>query len=328
MARGLDARLGTVDSAATVESRDVWDFMDNVLFMKAQDVETLDNLLSYHVPATITSYASLAASGSSLPPLEPLSSSQSAPYRPADDPSHRERPPRPPLPVRLIIVDSIAAPFRVAHGNDKNGFIQRSKDLGMIADKLKRLACTYNCAVVVVNQVSDVFDDFSSRVPPEDTSTTSTSSSPRGGAGRLAHEQYRLPALLYGRFQIQHFSGQSSRLPMTAALGYSWSNLINTRLMLSRTGRRKRANAVGNEDEQDVLIRRMSLVFSPYAPRGEIDYVLASDGLRSIGELTLREVRPPDVDDEELEEEEDEPDMALLAGLVPEPHDIAIAEQI
>jgi RecA/RadA recombinase len=56
------------------------------------------------------------------------------------------------LPVRLLVIDSIAAPLRRDYSSS-NSTIQRSMAILEIAQKLKRLADEFQLAVVVVNQV-------------------------------------------------------------------------------------------------------------------------------------------------------------------------------
>ncbi|GAA6038831.1 hypothetical protein JCM8097_002917 [Rhodosporidiobolus ruineniae] len=222
-----------------------WDLLDNVHYEKAPDVESLDAVLSYHAPAAVERINALAAAGA-LPPST---------ISPSDDPlpsqflsHHRPSPPRPTLPIRLIIVDSIAAPFRAETETGSTGFAQRAKDFAHLGDTLKRLAHVYGCAVLVVNQVTDVFDSrgpmplsfledppplpasTAGYVPPtplpapsshllptatlsrtSTTSSTSTSSNPVPPPP--PHAQYAFPSLLYSRFQSPHFSGADASTP-------------------------------------------------------------------------------------------------------------------
>ncbi|GAA5985781.1 hypothetical protein JCM10908_007110 [Rhodotorula pacifica] len=132
----------TVNAASEAEdgrTTTTRDFLDNVHVETAPDAETLMALLAYHVPAAIERIAALASSS-------PSSSSSASPSRTR------------PLPIRLLILDSIAAPFRSAHSNGSTGFAQRAKEFVQIGDELKALAARYRIAVVVVNQVADVWD--------------------------------------------------------------------------------------------------------------------------------------------------------------------------
>lgn len=215
--------------------------MDNIHLTKAPDVDSLLSLLSFFIPAKIE-----AINAASLLPPNPSSSSQ----------------PPPPLPIKLIILDSIAAPFRVSHSSNSSGFITRSKEFAQVGTQLKALAWAHNLAIVVVNQVSDV---FTSALPPSDRETHSSLDAP--------HRRYNLPDQLYSYQQTPHFSGQSNEFGSMAALGHTWSGIVNTRLMLFRLKRRT---------EEGDVVRRLEVVFSPGAPRAGIDYVVEQGGIRSL----------------------------------------------
>ncbi|GAA5908338.1 hypothetical protein JCM5296_001286 [Sporobolomyces johnsonii] len=318
------------------QSRSKWDFLDNVYTEKAPDVETLDAVLSYHAPAAIERINTLAASQTVDPHLVSLSADVEMPASQFLA-SHRSAPPRPPLPIRLIILDSIAAPLRPAHETASAGFYERSKDLAAIGDRLKRLAHVYDCAVVVVNQVQDVFeragplpphliasnlverpssplrDPAPSRQPayiatpstlsmppppPRPTShahspTTisrfsSTSSSSSLGAGGQPlpppHLQYSFPSLLYNRFQSPHSSGASvSHGRVAAALGPTWTNIVNTRVLtlVSRRG----GGGGGGEGRAR---REAVVVFGPGTARARVRYELGEHGVTSVGEVRYR----------------------------------------
>ncbi|GAA5915842.1 hypothetical protein JCM6882_006817 [Rhodosporidiobolus microsporus] len=167
-----------------------WDLLDNVHTEKAPDVETLEALLSYHAPAAIERINTLAAAGT-IPPSA---------LSPSHDPlpsqflsHHRRSPPRPPLPIRLVIVDSIAAPFRAETETGSSGFAVRAKDFAHLGDTLKRLAHVFGCAVLVVNQVTDVFDSRGA-MPP--SFFDASDASPQPGAPFQAAQPFAAPAPL------------------------------------------------------------------------------------------------------------------------------------
>ncbi|GAA5880240.1 hypothetical protein JCM3774_003673 [Rhodotorula dairenensis] len=202
-------------------------FLDNVHVETAPDQDSLIALLAYHVPAAIERINAAAT---------------------ADRNRDGERG-RPPLPIRLLILDSIAAPFRSAHATGSTGFAQRAKEFVQIGDELKHLAARYQLAVVVVNQVSDVWDSTARDLPPSFLAREQaaadhldlepdagdhkkdeqpfarddprseppkpTSRSP-GAAHRYTelppapHQQYSFPSLLYSRFQSPHTTGSFS----------------------------------------------------------------------------------------------------------------------
>ncbi|SGY47716.1 BQ5605_C001g00564 [Microbotryum silenes-dioicae] len=319
-----------------------WDFMDNVHTEKAQDVETLEHLLAFVVPAFIERTRRNSELG--------VIPSTSQPDGPGYELPARTKPQKAPLPIKMIIVDSIAAPMRGDLPASSVGLATRAKNCGVIGDWLKRLAHVYDCAVVVVNQASDIITgdrtplafldapggrrqySRGSEMPPPRIPSPSmlrqpASSPPPGGgvisfAGKPAHERYGLPPLLYNRCQTPHFSGQSRSLRSTAALGHAWSNIVNTRIMLSKTGRRKR---LVDEDDKELAagpegpekeVRLMSLVFSPMVPRATIEYVIIEAGVRSIG---MPVMRPSNHAPEPLDQVADERKVSPQQTPVPPP---------
>lgn len=282
------------------EALNEWDFLDNVHVEKAVDVENLEALLGYIAPARIERVNRAALEGSLMTPY----------HGGEEGEDERLTRPKPPLPIKLIIVDSIAAPFRVAHENDSAGFINRAKEFGTIGDLLKKLAKRFGVAVVVVNQVSDVFDNgrpdelIKASHSLDFTTTTISSTSnklpsdpilPTAPGIRLAHETYNLPAYLYSRYQSPHFSGQSNSSQIQAALGHTWSNIINVRIMMSLLPSSTSFSPEGTGEDnrkgkdRESGKRKMELIFSPFARRAEIEYVVERGGIRSFGEPRFEE---------------------------------------
>lgn len=313
----------------------VADLTDNVHLIHCAEVEDLLHAVRYSLPALV----------------EGLSDSKSQ----LDMPKRK--------PVKLVIVDSIAAPFRGtettgsadkgkgrAEANDiaSYSFAQRNVHLHEIATSLHRLAARHDLCVVLINQVSDVFGHNGD-----------------GQYGRreeyLTHEGGCIP-LEYRNYSLasRFFSGEDAgKGGKMAVFGLPWANLIQVRLMLSRTGRRRRrVPPVSLEDEQgeDIIetidlppadeaaedqllleeptsalrermgevqtveVRRASLIFSPFAERGYIDYVLRQRGLVSIGQaIQLPRVVPGSGKDKISEQsqtsamDEDEQEAALWA---------------
>ncbi|GAA5926546.1 uncharacterized protein JCM15063_000305 [Sporobolomyces koalae] len=309
--------------------RTVWDYLDNVHIEKAPDVDTLEAVVSYHAPAAIERIQALAAAHSVDPDLASLLGNGDEPAASQYLSEHRHTRPRPPLPIRLVVLDSIAAPLRAAHETASSGFVERSKELVTIGDQLKRIAHVYRCAVVVVNQVQDVFErsgplpphlvehapsssphrpeeehsaSFLSMPPPWQSrtisshvtpsrmsrahSTASSASSSSNWTDPLPppHVQYSLPPLMYTRFQAPHSTGASIVPPnrtgpkVSAALGTTWTNLINTRVvcLVSRTGQSDRA------------VRELHVVFGPEVKRGKVRYEVREEGVRTIEDVEWR----------------------------------------
>uniref|UniRef100_A0A7S2LK22 RecA family profile 1 domain-containing protein n=1 Tax=Leptocylindrus danicus TaxID=163516 RepID=A0A7S2LK22_9STRA len=105
------------------------------------------------------------------------------------------------LPVRLVVIDSIAAPARRDFGSESGP--QRLVALFQIAQMLKRLADQLQVAIVVINQVGSLVDDPRGE---------SNSSSVDGNATRN----------ILGKDYVS----------VTAALGSSWQHCVSSRLLL------------------------------------------------------------------------------------------------
>ncbi|XP_024515864.1 DNA repair protein XRCC3 homolog [Selaginella moellendorffii] len=97
-------------------------------------------------------------------------------------------------PVRLLLIDSVAASFR----SNRTEMVIRSRSLFQLSAKLKKLAHDYDVAVLVTNQVMDCVD---------------------GSKGIQIGNLLELV---------------SSGRRIAPALGLSWAHCINTRLFLSR----------------------------------------------------------------------------------------------
>lgn len=223
-----------------IDSR-VKGLLDNVLSNRVGDIDALEHALSYVIPALLESR--LKASSSS-------SSSSSQPF-----PSRTRL-----KPIRLIILDSLTALLRGGSASSpstrpaatsSSSLTERSKHLCVVADLLKALAVTYGVAVVVINQVSDVFPRHvpaSSFGSPSMGAGTPPSSAwdqtQPFGPGMAQHQASSGngnggdPPMLYAS-QSRWFSGQSDVLNKEASLGIVWANAVNVRIMLSRTGRRR-----------------------------------------------------------------------------------------
>lgn len=102
------------------------------------------------------------------------------------------------LPVKLIIVDSIAFHFRAVAPSDSGYYFQRTKTLVNLAAFLGDLASEYNLAIVVINQM-----------------TTKVGDGGRGGKSSPS---------------------SSFSTKIVPALGESWAHATATRILLSNNG--------------------------------------------------------------------------------------------
>jgi DNA repair protein RAD57 len=191
---------------------------------------------------------------------------------------------RPPAkPIKLLVIDALAELFHGSNKTTTHTLIQRSRDICEISSLLHTLASRYKIAILVLNEVSDVFD-----------------------------RQYHAPTsseLIYND-QSRWFSRADS-VPgenrKEASLGLVWANQVNVRIMLTRTGRRRYVDivrSVGNKlrktdgvvtpdphaealEDNTTLIRRMSVIFSSVAPPLSLDYIVTVEGISALTDVSV-----------------------------------------
>lgn len=157
-------------------------------------------------------------------------------------------------PVRLLVVDSVAALFRSEFDNSPGDLRRRSSLFFKIGARLKLCAERFDLAVVVTNQVVDVVDGDAA------------------GAG--------------GGMRVGNYEGlYSSGRRVCPALGLSWANCVNTRLFLLR-----REVAVEAMDGSPAAVvaapartrRRMQVVFAPHLPEAACEFEIRREGVFGI----------------------------------------------
>ncbi|KAJ7285602.1 Rad51B protein [Mycena rebaudengoi] len=156
-------------------------------------------------------------------------------------------------PVKLVVIDALAELFHSSDKTTTSTLVDRSQSIVEISTLLHSLANAHNIAVetsangdLIYNQQSRWFGS-ADNVPGEDKKE--------------------------------------------ANLGLVWANQVNLRIMLSRTGRRrylddglpnKRQKVVqqthrpDTPDDQPLLIRRMSVIFSSISAPYSVDYIVTS----------------------------------------------------
>ena len=160
--------------------------------------------------------------------------------------------PRTQFPVKLIVIDSIAALFRSDFENTPVELKRRSSLFFKISGKLKSLAKRFGLAVVVTNQVVDL-------VGPSEG----------------------LNGLKVGNLASLVSSGRR----VCAALGLSWANCVNSRLFLSRTeevvgeenGLVVDVNACGGDLVPRRTRRRLHVVFAPHLPESSCEFLITRE---------------------------------------------------
>ncbi|KAL6965251.1 hypothetical protein U1Q18_036303 [Sarracenia purpurea var. burkii] len=154
-------------------------------------------------------------------------------------------------PIKLIVIDSIAALFRSEFDNTPIDLKRRSTLFFKISSKLKSQANRFGLAVVVTNQVVDFVGSSDG-----------------------------LNGLRVGNLGCFYSSGRR----ISPALGLSWANCVNSRLFLSRNLEilRKSAGLVdaGDDDSVETQTRRLlHVVFAPHLPESSCEFVITREGV-------------------------------------------------
>ncbi|PON75934.1 DNA recombination and repair protein [Parasponia andersonii] len=155
------------------------------------------------------------------------------------------------LPVRLIVIDSIAALFRSEFDNTPFDLKRRSSLFFKISGQLKSLAKRFDLAVVVTNQVVDFMG-----------------------------ENEGLNGLRIGNSGALYSSGRR----VCPALGLAWANCVNSRLFLSRNEEViGEENSSVNVDDGDNLRRQtrrqIHVLFAPHLPKSSTEFVIRREGV-------------------------------------------------
>ncbi|KAK9127982.1 hypothetical protein Syun_016779 [Stephania yunnanensis] len=145
-----------------------------------------------------------------------------------------------PLPIKLIVIDSIAVLFRSEFDNSPAELRRRSNLFFRIAGMLKMQARRFGLAVVVTNQVVDLVESEGFRV---------------GNLGGM----------------------WSSGRRVGAALGMAWASCVNSRLFLSRSD--EVVGREGDGELRVRTRRRIHVVFAPHLPEGSCEYQILREGV-------------------------------------------------
>ena len=177
------------------------------------------------------------------------------------------------MPLKLLVIDSLAELLLEDKVSTTATLADRSRNLSAIAAQLHALATTRQLAVLAINRVADVWERRADADP--------------GLPGELIYADH---AKIFGRAE-----GASK----SAALGLVWANQINARIMLARTERRRALPVESSRRDRkrqrvedgapvvrtdDVVVRRLSVVFSAVCPPAEVDFIIAFRGVESCTE--------------------------------------------
>ncbi|KAI0262889.1 Rad51-domain-containing protein [Gloeopeniophorella convolvens] len=168
-------------------------------------------------------------------------------------------------PLKLLIIDSLADIFL----DDKTStatLIDRSHKLSAIGGQLHALAATHQLAVVAINRVTEFFERRADEDP--------------GQPGEILYQNQ-------SRF-FRCADGSSKG----AALGLGWANQVNVRIMLARTrrryvlpeethGRKRQRVDRGAVRADDIVVRRLSVLFGSVCAPGTIDFLVTPRGVEA-----------------------------------------------
>ena len=181
--------------------------------------------------------------------------------------------------VKLLVIDALGELFHSATKTTTSTLVERSKEISNISASLHGIATKYHVAILVLNEVIDVFNRHSG---PSDQDQ-----------GDMFYDQQSR------WFNTAEFFGEGSK---EATLGLTWANSVNTRIMLSRTGRRKYLNPddypkrphlvdptvapvqndKGTDQVEPTLIRRLCVLFSSVTSPTSLDYIVTERGISVI----------------------------------------------
>ncbi|KIM48883.1 hypothetical protein M413DRAFT_89112 [Hebeloma cylindrosporum] len=185
--------------------------------------------------------------------------------------------------IKLLIIDALGELFHSDNKTTTSTLVERSKYIVSISASLHELASQHKMAVVVLNEVVDTFDHPTLQL--------------WDGKDLLYQYQSRW-------FNTAEFFGEGKK---QASLGLAWANQVNTRIILSRTGKRRYlteedlpkrlrlidgnsnhlqpSNRQVDEDRlQPTLIRRLSVIFSNVTSPISLEYIVTEKGICLLGD--------------------------------------------
>lgn len=178
--------------------------------------------------------------------------------------------------VRLVIIDSFAAIFRVEFEGELAN--ERSKYLSRFGSKLKKLSDQYDTPIVCVNQVSDNFASNGISLPILSSSIFNSNSSNQNGKSQPQPvENSKVdtnPATLMAFPNKLHPDSNLARFVPT--LGLVWANTINLRIMLHRS---RFSSGQGQDANASEIRREMEIIFAPHLPMSKCEFIVTEAGV-------------------------------------------------
>jgi len=186
-------------------------------------------------------------------------------------------------PVKLVIIDALAELFHSMGKTTTNTLVERKQNIAKISASLHEIASSYNIAIVVLNEVVDNFDQ--------------------------EHPGSRVPGEMTYKQQTRGFNDvDSSDGKKKAALGPAWTNQVNAKIMLSRTGRRKhlqdedfppkrrqllepfdnqnQPSRTSIDNQEPTLVRCLRVVFSSVSAPASLDFIVSECGISVLQDNT------------------------------------------
>jgi len=152
-------------------------------------------------------------------------------------------------PVKLVVIDSIAAIFRTEYTKEQS--IERARMMTYHAHELQKISDEFKIAIIVVNQVRDNFFDFSPSV------------------SFMSSNKFVVPTLGLSWANCVNMRIMFEKSKRTIA--------INDYFPERPTKKQK--------SEQDtVTLRKLSIVWAPHLPNSSTYFVILSEGVRGIEE--------------------------------------------
>ncbi|KAL5532939.1 RHP57 [Sanghuangporus sanghuang] len=202
-------------------------------------------------------------------------------------------------PVKLVVIDSISALFHTSGRPSSSALFERSRALSELTRVVHEIAARHNIAFIIINEVSDVFNDYYSN-----------------NQGPVSKDDilYRDQARWFG--SAHSHPAESAK---EACLGLVWANQVNVRIMLTRTNRRrylddpapptkrrqKEGNSAASEAAQDtresdngigqsIVIRRLSVIFSSVSTPASVDFIVTNAGISAVHDEVANAIISPD----------------------------------
>ena len=215
--------------------------------------------------------------------------------------------------VGLLIIDSIAANYRAEFDKGKErksaaeSFAKRSNQVAQTGALLRQIAQHYSIAVVVANQVADLFlpVDMPMSQAPTQTQRSRPGSPPPplpSFNGRPAQHKNTsedtaiIPSLfstddpLAFDHQQRFFTGwgdEPSPNLKTPALGLTWTNQLATRIALLKEPVYSGKQAVGAEVSVSSWKRTFKVVFSAWCAESKTEFEITESGVRAVIEKVV-----------------------------------------